>query len=620
MSYALRYGTPYFTGQGTSHEVPFKYPVGLNGIGYFLDEQMFSELEARATLPVLRTQADQSNLPGLASLNPEDLWRRDIESWHHGAGQAALDRENTDQASDPARFRSSKGVDVWTKWQLSLLPDVAGALFTANTNLRLAATDSRLYLTDGAVLKYTTDVTAGPPATWTAVTGYSATAPSSIASDGFKVYTCNGADGCYRTDTGTGAATKFITTAVAATAVVGVVKGRLMVASGTSLYNVTDLVGPAALPAALYTHPNIGWTWVGFAEGPSALYAAGFAGDKSIIYRCAVKPDGTALDTPIVAGELPDGEVVRSIQGYLGFLLIGTDRGVRVAAMDSAGNLQFGRLIATNSPVYCFEPQDRFVWFGWTNYDAVSTGLGRLDLSVFTEPLVPAYASDLLVPTVQGAVLSVVTFQNKRVFTGAGIGVGVESANRVPSGTLDSGALSYGIVDDKIAVFADVRHALLPSGASIGVAMSVNGDTFTTLGVGTITDTGKTFNANSRRGETFELRLTLNRGTDITTSPTVKRETLRSFPSVNRGEQFLLPIRLAEEYEPRDGGSVTYLKDLAAARQSLFALALAPQVVQYQEGFDTWSVLVKDVTWKPDRLMKTGWSGTATLRLLTVTS
>lgn len=613
MSFAVSFATPYYSGTPTTSEVPGKYPIGINGVGYFLDELMFSQLEARSTIPVLRAQADQSSSPNLASLNPEDLWRRDIESWHHGAGQVALDR----QESDPFRFRSSKGLDCWTKWQVSLLPDTQQALASANTNLRLSVAGARLYLADGTALKYTTDPFAGPPATWTSVTGTPGVSVSSITSDGFKVYVAVGASGVYRTDTGTGAATQLVTTAVASDAVVGVVKARLMVGNNNSLYNVTDLAGPAALPAALFTHQNTAWKWTAFAEGPNSLYAAGFAGDKSYVYRTGIKQDATGLDAPVVAGEVPDGEIVRSLQGYLGFLLIGTDTGFRLALLDAAGNLQFGRLITTSSPVLCFEPQDRFVWYGLTNYDTTSTGLGRLDLSVFTEPLVPAYTSDLMV-TAQASVLSAVTFSNKRVFTVSGTGVYAQDTDLVASGTLDSGVLSYGIVDDKIAVFIDVRTSSVPVGSTYGVDLAVNGGTFTTIGSADSTSTAHTFNAGQERGEKFELRLRLTRATLVTSGPVVTRETMRSFPSVKRSEQYLIPIKLAESITGYGGATIVYIQDLAAARQRLFDLALAPQIIVFQEGTESRSVLVKDTTWRPEHKGKSGWNGTVVLKLQTV--
>ena len=74
---------------------------------------------SRESQPVLRAQADTGSTPGEQSINREDLWRRAQESWHHGAGQVYLDRAD----SDSSRFLSSKGVNVWDKWALSLLHD-----------------------------------------------------------------------------------------------------------------------------------------------------------------------------------------------------------------------------------------------------------------------------------------------------------------------------------------------------------------------------------------------------------------------------------------------------------------------------------------------------------------
>lgn len=616
MSFGTLLSEPYFTGSPTSSEVPGKYPVGLNGVGYYLDEQVFSEITSRQTVPVLRTQADDSNVPGLKSLNPEDLWRRDVESWHHGAGQDKLDREE----SDPFRFRSSKGVYVWDRNKLSLLPATQLAKASANTNLRLAAAGARLYVTDGTTTAYTTAVQAGPPATWTSVTGTPAVSPSSIVSDGFKVYLAVGASGVYVTNTGTGAASQLVSTAVNASAVLGVVKGRLMLGTANVLYNIIDLTGPAALPTALFTHPNTGWAWTAFAEGPNALYAGGYAGDKSIIYRTGIKTDGTALDAPVVAGELPDGEIVRSLQGYLGYLIVGTDRGFRFAALDSAGNLQFGSLVTTSGAVQCLEPQDRWCWYGLSNYDASSTGLGRLDLSVFTDPLVPAYATDLMAGTsaaaVQGAVLSVVTFGALRVFTVSGVGVYAEATSKVATGSLDSGVLSYGIADDKVAVFLDVRYSAQPTATGFSAGVMVDDGEVTSLGASSAALPVTTFPVGQKRGERFEHRLTLTG--DGTGTPVLTRVTLRCFPSVNRSEQFQIPILLAERHVGTSGSADTYLANVAMARQNLFALALSPQVVTYQEGAESWTGYVKDVAWKAENRGQTGWNGTCIITFLTI--
>lgn len=605
---------PFYTGAGTSSEVPGIYPVGLAGRGYMID--LKSNQYKRKSIPILRSQADISNLPGEGTINPEDLWRRSQESWHAGAGQTYLDRITgaspyTRQYSESSRFRTSKGVDVWTKWQLSLLPDTVQSRSSANSNLYLVNAGTRLYLTDGQSTYYTTDVTAGS-VTWTAVTGTPAQTAQGIASDGFNVWiSYAGANGVYSTNTGSGAASAYVT--AAASGPIGYVKGRLMLANANVLYNI---IAGGALPTPLLTHPNTGFTWVGFAEGPGQIYAAGFAGDKSLIYRTAIKPDGTALDVPVVAGELPDGEIIRSIQGYLGYVVVGTDLGVRFATVDGQGNLQFGQLIAAGV-CKCFEPQDRFVWFGWKNFDTVSTGLGRLDLSLFTAPLTPAYASDLMV-TGQGDVLSAATVfhgasaLNRRVFTVSGLGVYTQSDNKVASGTVDSGFMTYGIPDIKIGMYADVRTEALPSGTSIEILLSIDSGTFTSLGSSGIAGiTGLTSPAGQIQGRRFELRVKLTGTT--TFSPTIVRSTFRSYPAPNRGHQWVIPLLFYENLDigaqrslsPRD--ELNFIDSLIQDRR----------LVTYQEGLENHVVFVEDYEFTPynPTLDGTFWNGTCVISI-----
>src|SRR5262249_34979399 len=157
---------------------------------------------------------------------------------------------------------SSKGINVWTKWQTTLLPDTNQGLSSANTNLYLVAAGGVLYVTDGQGLKDTQDITGGSP-TWTSVTGKPASTPGALTSDGFNVWTSYGTSGIYQTTRGAAAQTNYTTGTVA---LVRYVKGRLMAANAASIYNVTT-GGGAALPAALFTHGNTDFTWVDFAEG-----------------------------------------------------------------------------------------------------------------------------------------------------------------------------------------------------------------------------------------------------------------------------------------------------------------------------------------------------------------
>lgn len=616
MGITTPFDEPFFTGAGVSNDVPGIYPIGLAGRGYMFD--LKSNDYKRKSIPILRGQADVSNLPGEGAINPEDLWRRSQESWHAGAGQTYLDRVTgaspyTRQYSESSRFRTSKGIDVWTKWQLSLLPATTLARSSANTNLYLTNAGTRLYLTDGQSTRYTSDVTAGTP-TWTAVTGTPAQSAQGIASDGFNVWVSYaGANGVYTTDTSTGAATALVTDP--ASGPIGLAKGRLLLANDNVLYNITSPV-PTGLPSALLTHPNSAFRWVGFAEGPGQIYGAGFAGDKSLIYRTAIKPDGTALDVPVVAGELPDGEVVRSVQGYLGYLVVGSDLGVRFATIDGQGNLTFGQLIPAGV-CKCFEPQDRFVWFGWKNPDSVSTGLGRLDLSLFTAPLTPAYASDLMA-TGQGDVLSAATVfhgsaaVNRRVFTVSGLGVYVQSDNRVATGTLDSGFITYGIPDVKVGMYVDVRTDELPAGCEVEFLLSIDGAAFISLGSHAATDTvGASLPVGQVQGRRFELRLKLTGST--TFSPTVVRYTLRSYAAPNRGHQWIIPLLFYENHEvgvlrtlvPRD--ELNFIDSLIADRR----------LVTYQEGTETHTVFVEDYEFTPynPTIDGTHWNGTCVVSI-----
>lgn len=591
----------FYAGGGLSALVPSLYPVAIDGHPYLID--LKSGAFKRQTIPLLRQQADNSNLPGESSINPEDLWRRAQQTWHHGAGQKFLDRED----ADSSRFNVSKGVDVWEKWQLSLLNATERKVpATTNVNQNVLAVGNRLYWADGATLRFTTDPTASSPS-WTAVTGLNTNPIDGMTTDGYNVYVSQGSQGVYLTNRTISTATSWAT---GTSGPIGYVRGRLMVGLANALANP---VVTGAL-TAFYTQPNTDFRWVGFAEGQGQIYAAGFSGDKSLIYRTAVRQDGTALDVPVVAAELPDGEIVRSIQGYLGFVVVGTDKGVRFATADGQGNLTLGSLIRTNVPVYAFEPQDRFVWFGWTNYDSQSTGLGRLDLSSFVAPLTPAYASDLMV-TAQGTVTSVVTFGDRRYFTVAGYGLVGELTTKVASGTVDSGKMTFGIPDPKVGMFLQVRHQALQGQLTLSV--SVDGGPFEDLGLNAMQGTTVTsLPLGERAGETFETRLKLTASGAV--SPVITRQTLRAYPGPARGEIFIVPLLFHEIIEV--DGQERFL-DPEEELNRIRSMVTDHRLVIYQESNTERAVFVEDYEWSPTSETMDGhfWNGTCVVKLKAVT-
>jgi hypothetical protein len=386
VKFGARHGSPYYGGAATVSAEINEFIAALDGRPYEIDWKNGGV--QYQTVPLLRDQADDSQEPGKQSINPEAFWQRSTSSWHLGAGQSTFDREG----SSPYRFRESKGVDVSERWELSLLNQTRQGRESTNTNLHQVVAGTYLYITDGTSLLYTQDIAADPPS-WTSVTGGPATAASSMTSDGFAIYTAHAANGIYRTTRGAATTASWVTGTVD---LVVYAKDRLMAAAGASVYNIT---ASGALPSALFAHPNTDFTWVGFAAGDTHIYAAGKSGDKSLIYRTRIKDDGTGLDALVVAGELPDGEIVTGIYGYLGFIVLGSDKGLRFATVGSTGDLTIGAFIPVGTGnVEAFEGQDRYVWFGWPDFDVDGSGLGRIDLQNFsdTERLTPAYASDLM--------------------------------------------------------------------------------------------------------------------------------------------------------------------------------------------------------------------------------
>ncbi len=593
--FGVRFGTSYYGGSSsTTSLVPDICEVALGGHGYLIDWKAPDPLSYTA-VETLREQADQSRTPGEQSLNPEGWWRRSQNSWHVGAGQEFYDNEG----SDPFQFFDSQGVNIWNKWELSLLNDTTEKTSSANTNLYLAVAGSHFYWINGTVLAYFTDIIAGSATT---VTGTPGTAPSSITSDGFHVWTAHGTSGIYRTTRGAATTASHITGTVT---LLGYVRNRLLAANLGSVYDVTllGMGGGGALPAVLFTHANTDFTWVGFAEGSGNIYLAGYSGDKSLIYRTAVKEDGTGLSIPTVAAELPDGEVVTSIQGYLGkFIAIGTTKGLRLAVVGGSGDLIVGARIDTPTSVLAFEGQEEFIWFGYGSFTATSTGLGRLSTAEFSDldNLVPAYASDLMV-TGTGNIQSIVTFQNIRVFTVSGDGLYRESSDLVSTGHFDTGKITFNTTEPKIGMFLDHMH-LMHEG-SFDMSVSVDDEPFVLIGSHEAsTHPLPSFALGVVSAQTFQIRIAINRDPmDATMGPELLSWLLRVQPQPKITRLIYATILLAPEVTSLTDSILTY--DTVAEREFIQTLHASKEVTTWQQGKTSESVIVENFKYDPNRLI-----------------
>jgi len=582
-------GPSFYTGiSGASDLVPHIFPVAIDGRPYMLDTA--SGRYARTFEARLRDSVDQSDIPGEAAINPQGLWRRGQTSWHFGFNQKYGDLPD----SNVERFEASLGVDVWTEGELTLLNDVKVSLSTSGTNLFLAVVGDELWCTDGSNVKYTTDPYATSP-TWATITGPGTIRDiQSIGSDAYVVFPGTGSTrGIVKVDGGTHTLAGTATAYGVQFDKVGYAKGRLVASSTTSSELWFDPSGNN--PPADYTHPDENFRWVGFAAGQNAIYCAGYSGQKSLIYKVTIQSDGT-LDTPVVAAELPFGERVYSLAGYLGYILIGTNEGLRYASADADANLVLGQTIAGTNPILCADGYQQYVWVGVTDYTGDYTGLGRIDLSHYVDVNVPAAAPDLMYEG-QGDVQSVATFDSKRVFTVSGVGVVVEdTASLMASGYCETGTWRWGIPDPKFLAFFDLEYEAL--NGSIDVDYAYDGGNYERLG--TANAQGGSLTSLSGLDKKFrqaKFKITLNRDT-VTASegPVLARWQARAVPAPSRSELFQVPVLLHQRINRFNR---EYNVDVEFELNKLRDLIHNPRVIQYQTGTSVYKTIVESVEWVP---------------------
>lgn len=572
-----------------SADVPGKWDVAINGIGFLLDGE-----PTWHSVPTMRQQQD-SREAGELSLNPEALWRRSTSNWDLGAGQVVFDEDLpatnfvAAKYAQRQRFRSSKGVTPWSHGELSLLPDTSLLRTTSGSAdvVQVVSTAANVYWGDLNTV-YRSDLT-----THTAVTGTAATAITSMVSVGSNVLVGYTSNGVYQITAGASTATQWMTSALTPD-VVGWAKGRVIMTVGPAVYNlVTPFATPATAPTALWTVADPGFRFVGVAEGTSWIYLGGTSGDKSTIYKTAVKADGTGLDVGSVAGRLPDGETLTSIYGYLGTLVLGTTRGFRLAAANTAGDLTIGSLVDIGHSVNTMLGRGTFVYFGWTNYDSTSTGIGCMDLSRLANPdgLVPAYASDLMV-TAQGTVMGL-AYLGTIVIGINRVGVYRQHAtDLVPSGSLRTGKITFGLTEDKVVLGAQSNFA---DPGTVGLALSTEGGAFASVG-----ETGT-----QARGVSHELEITLTRAS-ATTGPTLHSATLHAYPATAGSFLIDVPLIIATRMTLRDDSEATL--DLVERVDALLNLYQTKQLVAYQSRYFTFQVTVeafKDVGENDDNMTAT---------------
>ena len=427
------------------------YDVAVGGLPFFYainDARPY----VRQTAPFNKEQFDNGAEPGEQSLT--GWWIRSQSSFHNGTGIKFYDPSAGETVNH--RFTDSDNVDVWTKGQVTLLKETTNTVSSGIYKLISGVsggTDVAISFIPGSTTLL--DIKADA----TTLTTYATTASAivDVVTNGTTLFIANATRIYYQTIGATGALNNHYTTGNAKVKM-GWVKQRLVAGIGTSIYELTGALGTTALPATPnYTHPNSGWEWTSISEGGSAIYASGYAGGNSAIYKfvltTATVGSMPTLTSGIVAAQLPIGEIVYKIESYFDKLMIGTNKGMRVAQIsDTTGDLQYGPLIFEDTNgVRDFAFRDKYVWAAGTVNSCA--GLYRIDLSAEIEPLRFAYAKDAYLSTAAGYATSVdfVGNTDQIAFTTSGSnGIAIQSTTVLAtSGSITTGKIRFSTLEPK---------------------------------------------------------------------------------------------------------------------------------------------------------------------------
>jgi len=373
----------------------------------------------RQTAPYRKEQFDNQTEPGEQSLT--GWWLRSQSSFHDGTGitfydPALIPGEGTFQYAD------SKGVDVWTKGEVTLLNssteghNITGPI-ASNARSNQFIRSIKWGSTEGILLHDEFDVdkidTAG---TVTHFIDYNTGTDDkvyAICDDGTTAYWVTndtGPSGKLEVNkkalTGTSTTSPtvmFTANGITVTnAVMEFIKERIIMCANNGVYEFTSAA--SSLPTAVYTHPSTSHVYTSITASGPAIYIAGYNGIQSTIQKFTLTTAGAmpTLSSAVVAAELPVGEIVHDIYYYLGYMAIGTSKGIRIATVnDQDGSLTYGPLmVETTQPCYDFAARENFIWCA-TGVDG-NPGVIRIDLSNELSPLRFAYANDLYYTGVTG--------------------------------------------------------------------------------------------------------------------------------------------------------------------------------------------------------------------------
>lgn len=555
-----------------------RFPVTIGARKYVVDVEGISW----RTVEVTRRGVDQGAGAGESSLSNEQVWRRTRESWHLGAGQKWADLPDD---SSEFRYWDSFGIDPFTeKRELRITRNTARRLDTgADSNIKLSVSPTnRLFVLDGADVKSTSDPTVASPS-WTTTSPGGGTLLD-ITFDGDNHLVCDGASVYQITP-----ALVVSTYSTVDTDTLDFCMGRLVCSDGAELFEMSA----AGAKTTIFTPTTPFWVWRGAVGSNRYIYAWGDNGYDGIIYGIGIDDASGVLGAPFSALTLPPDERVYSMAFAGAVMVLGTNRGLRLAAIGADGTLTTGPLIplAKSSSARGVEGlwvKDNDVYFTWSSYspesltlpDSLGTagGIGRLRLDRFTDTLVPAYCHHLLVMNAgvakgAGRLSSVVMLDigsgdPRLYFTywvssgSSNNGVYGEEATYLDEAHLSTGWFTFSVPEAKQPDYLRLNSELVTA-ASTAISATLQDSAGSTLATATIADLAReavAFPSGDNRGERFLVDVELGSVNGVSI-PTLVRLTVGATPVPFISDEIVLPLLLADTVAD-DEGSLEQLDPL----------------------------------------------------------
>jgi hypothetical protein len=542
------------------------YDVAFAGLPFFLAASDDTPYR-RVTAQYRKQQIDQTREPGEQTLT--GWWLRSQSSFHLGAGIKYF--EPLQDESLRFQFTESKGVDIWTKGQASLLNTTVRVLATSDPSIIIGANDGTndcLVVTDGTALKKITMSNDTP----TASTYTQAGTPSTIfdlTTDGIRYWFINTTHVHRGNIGGTTSDVETYNASSTTSARIKYIKQRLIATINNKLYELNAThTGGGALPSDHYTHPQSDWTWTTISEGPQAIYVGGYSRKNSSIYKITLDLANAnalgfpELSVPSVVVDLPEGEIINTFDTYLGiYAVLCTNKGVRVGVLGNEGDVSYGPLLFEAE---CTDVvfRDKFAYV--STKQNTESGLVRIDLSqpVVPNSLVFAYAWDVCATgeTVTAGTTAFLGGTDRVGFTVPGDGVWLESYGvKVASGYLQTGYIRYNTLEPKIFKLLFPRFISTNGGLSLQSIDSAGA----TYNIGTysqgetVTEGGIPYPATAQ--EYLGFKFTFTRSTaDTTLGPIFNGYQIKSLPAIPRQRLIQYPVFCYDHETDKFGVEVGY--------------------------------------------------------------